>query len=99
MSTRWMKAAALGALAVTMSAACADAQAGQGGVAARVAAAPDGEVWMRFASRPGVCGGEHGISTSRRSGNRVVVSGSDDMGPPAGVRGPGSWPRGGLGAG
>ncbi|HET7464014.1 MAG TPA: HEAT repeat domain-containing protein [Longimicrobium sp.] len=79
MSTRWMKAAAvIGALAVATSAACADAQAGQGGVAARVAAAPDGEVWMRFASRPGVCGGEHGISTSRRPGNRVVVSGSDD---------------------
>jgi len=81
MSTRLLRAAAaVGALAMTMSAACADAQAGQqqGGVAARVAAAPEGEVWMHFASRPGVCGSEHGISTSHRSGNRTVVHGSDD---------------------
>ena len=65
MSKLTMRAAALlGALAGTTAAGCADAQAVQGGLASRVAAAPDGEVWMRFASRPGVCGSENGISTS-----------------------------------
>ena len=70
-----MRAAALlGALAGAASAGCADAQAGQqGGLASRVAAAPgDGEVWMRFASRPGVCGSENGIST-RHSGDQVIM--------------------------
>jgi hypothetical protein len=80
MSARTLVAAAIAAVAVASGAGCADAQAGQGGVAARVAAAPDGEVWMHFASRPGVCGGEHGISTSRRSGSRTVVHGSEDDG-------------------
>lgn len=78
MSTHPIRAAALlGALALAAPA-CAGAQAGQGGLAARVAAAPEGEVWMHFASRPGVCGSEHGISTSGRSRGRVVVSGGDD---------------------
>jgi HEAT repeats len=65
MSKQLMRAAALlGALAGTTAAGCADAQAGQqGGVASRVAAAPDGEVWMHFAAREGVCGSENGIST------------------------------------
>jgi hypothetical protein len=68
-----MRAAALlGALAGAASAGCADAQAGQGGLASRIAAAPEGEVWMRFASRPGVCGSENGISTSR-SGNQTIM--------------------------
>ncbi|HEX8831055.1 MAG TPA: HEAT repeat domain-containing protein [Longimicrobium sp.] len=71
-------AAVLCALAMAAPAACAGAQAGTGGVAARVAAAPDGEVWMRFASRPGVCGSDNGVSTSRRSERRVTVSGSGD---------------------
>ncbi|MFL5386180.1 MAG: HEAT repeat domain-containing protein [Longimicrobiaceae bacterium] len=66
-------AALLGALAGAASAGCADAQAEQGGLASRVAAAPsDGEVWMRFASRPGVCGSENGISTSR-SGEQTIM--------------------------
>lgn len=69
-------AALLGALAI-MAPVCAGAQ---GGLAARVAAAPEGEVWMHFASRPGVCGGEHGISTSSRSHGRTVVSGDDGDG-------------------
>jgi|tagenome__1003787_1003787.scaffolds.fasta_scaffold20989974_14 hypothetical protein len=66
MSRQLMRAAALlGVLAGTTAAGCADAQAGeQGGLASRIAAAPEGEVWMRFASRPGVCGSENGISTS-----------------------------------
>ncbi|MFL5541907.1 MAG: HEAT repeat domain-containing protein [Longimicrobiaceae bacterium] len=75
MSAMKMRAAALlGALAVAAQAGCADAQAGeQGGLAARVAAAPaDGEVWMRFASRPGVCGSENGIGTSR-SGDQMIM--------------------------
>jgi len=61
-----MRAAALlGMVAVAAAAGCADAQAGeQGGLAARVAAAPEGEVWMRFASRPGVCGSENGTTIS-----------------------------------
>jgi len=80
MSMRATMMAAAAALAVAGGAGCADAQAGQGGLAARVAAAPDGEVWMHFASRPGVCGGEHGISTSRRSSTRTVVRGSDEDG-------------------
>lgn len=75
-----LKAAAVVGMAWAMSSAgCADAQAVQNGLAGRVAAAPDGEVWMHFASRPGVCGSENGISTSHRSGRtRVVVNGSDD---------------------
>jgi len=73
-ATKMRAAALLGALAVAAQAGCADAQAGeQGGLAARVAAAPaDGEVWMRFASRPGVCGSENGISTSR-SGEQTIM--------------------------
>ena len=76
MRTLQIKAAALlGALAVAAAAGCADAQAGQGGLASRIAAAPDGEVWMHFASRPGVCGSENGIRTS--SGRNHVVSTGD----------------------
>jgi hypothetical protein len=83
MRTRMMQAAALlGALAGTTAAGCADAQAGQqGGIASRVAAAPaNGEVWMRFASRPGVCGGEHGISTSRSERGRSYYTSGDGDG-------------------
>jgi len=72
-------AALLGALAMAAPA-CAGAQAGQGGLAARVAAAPEGEVWMHFASRAGVCGGGNGISTSTRSHGRTVVNSDDDDG-------------------
>lgn len=76
MSAMNLRAAALlGALAVAAAAGCADAQAGeQGGVSARVAAAPaDGEVWMHFASRPGVCGSENGISTHRDPGEQTIM--------------------------
>ena len=45
----------------------------QSGLAARVDAAPDGEVWMHFASRPGVCGGDDNISTGRRQHHRNGV--------------------------
>ena len=77
MNTMLMRAAvALCAAAGTALAGCASAQGGQG-VAARVAAAPDGEVWMRFASRPGVCGSENGVSMSGRSSRTVVVSDGD----------------------
>jgi hypothetical protein len=78
MSRTLMRAAALlGALAGTTAAGCADAQAGQGGLASRIAAAPEGEVWMRFASRPGVCGSENGISTSRSRDQVIVHDGRD----------------------
>jgi hypothetical protein len=79
MRTNRMKAAALlGALAVAAQAGCADAQAGQGGLAARIAAAPaDAEVWMHFASRPGVCGSENGIGTSSGSRGRTVYRSGD----------------------
>ncbi|HYH82543.1 MAG TPA: HEAT repeat domain-containing protein [Longimicrobium sp.] len=77
MSAHPIRAAALlGVLAVAVPA-CAGAQAGQGGLAARVAAAPDGEVWMRFASRPGVCGSENGFNISSGSGSRTARSGGD----------------------
>ncbi|HEX8907186.1 MAG TPA: HEAT repeat domain-containing protein [Longimicrobiaceae bacterium] len=76
MSTRLMRAAAVAAaLAGAVPAACAGAESAQArdaqsGLAARVDAAPDGEVWMHFASRPGVCGGGDdnsvNISTERR---------------------------------
>ena len=80
MSTRLMRAAALlGVLAGTAGAGCADAQAGQGGLASRVAAAPaDAEVWMHFASRPGVCGSEHGISTSDSGHGRTIHQSNGD---------------------
>jgi hypothetical protein len=75
MSRQLMRAAALlGALAASAVAGCADAQAGQGGLASRVAAAPDGEVWMHFASRPGVCGSENGVSTSSSSRGRSWIN-------------------------
>jgi len=79
MSRQLMRAAALlGVLAGTTAAGCADAQAGQGGLAARIAAAPEGEVWMRFASRPGVCGGENGISTSSSARGRTWINVDSD---------------------
>jgi hypothetical protein len=78
MRTLQIKAAALLAVAVAAAAGCADAQAGQGGLASRIAAAPDGEVWMHFASRPGVCGSENGISTSSGSHARSHVTSSGD---------------------
>jgi hypothetical protein len=79
MNGKLMRAAALlGALAGTTAAGCADAQAvQQGGLASRIAAAPEGEVWMRFASRPGVCGSENGISTSSGSNRRNYVNTGD----------------------
>lgn len=81
MSAYWMRAAALaGLVAGTAAAGCADAQAGeQGGLAQRVAAAPgENEVWMRFASRPDVCGSENGISTGRSEGHHNVYHRDDD---------------------
>jgi hypothetical protein len=79
MSTQAMRAAALlGALAVAAATGCADAQATQGGLAGRIASAPDGEVWMHFASRPGVCGSENGISTNGASRGRVHVGREDE---------------------
>ncbi|HEV7590968.1 MAG TPA: hypothetical protein VGO40_22845, partial [Longimicrobium sp.] len=83
MSRQLMRAAALlGALAGTAVAGCADAQARQGGLASRVAAAPEGEVWMHFTSRPGVCGSENGISTSsaHARGRSYVNTGDDGDG-------------------
>lgn len=96
MTTPLMRVAALAAaLAGTVPAACAgaeavqhsggradaagDARAGtqaQAGLAARVDAAPPGEVWFHFASRPGVCGGgDDNISTGRREHrNGVYIS-------------------------
>jgi len=89
MNRQLMRAAALlGVLAGTTAAGCADAQAGQqGGLASRIAAAPDGEVWMHFASRPGVCGSENGISTSRAR-DRVSVNVHGDHGDWNCVEGP-----------
>ncbi|HEU4557144.1 MAG TPA: HEAT repeat domain-containing protein [Longimicrobium sp.] len=78
MNTRLMRVAAMMcAAAGSALAGCANAQAGQG-VAARVAAAPDGEVWMSFASRPGVCGSENSISTNARSDRRTVITSDGD---------------------
>lgn len=54
------------------------AAAAQGGLAARVNAVRDGEVWMHFASRPGVCGGGEGISTGRRGMHRDGIYVSDN---------------------
>jgi HEAT repeat protein len=50
----------------------------QEALARRVAAAPDGEVRISFAAKPGVCGWEEGISTARgtREGRRTVINGS-----------------------
>jgi hypothetical protein len=59
---------------VQLAAATQRGTGAQSGLAARVAAAPAGEVWMHFASRPGVCGGENNISTSGhgRDGNMII---------------------------
>lgn len=82
MSATWIGAAALaGGLCALPLAGCANAQAGGqegGSLAARVRAAPDGEVRMHFTSRPGVCGSENGISHVNRDGRhqqRVVING------------------------
>lgn len=49
----------------------------QDALARRVAAAPDGEVRISFAAKPGVCGWDEGITTGRtREGSRVVFNGS-----------------------
>ncbi|HEX8454693.1 MAG TPA: HEAT repeat domain-containing protein [Longimicrobium sp.] len=73
MKTIVTRAALAGALLLS---AC-DAQA-QDALARRVAAAPDGEVRISFASKPGVCGWEEGISTGRGTseGRRTVVNGT-----------------------
>jgi hypothetical protein len=47
----------------------------QSSLAARVNAAPDGEVWMHFASRPGVCGGGDDDNVNISSGSRQHRSG------------------------
>ncbi len=62
MSVNLTRAAALAGGLVALLAGCAGAQGGQagGGVAARVSAAPDGEVRMHFTSRPGICGNVDG---------------------------------------
>jgi HEAT repeat protein len=66
-----LAAALLGPLA----AGCAQAQGGQqGGLAARVDAVRDGEVRFHFASRPGVCGSVHGISTREGQDHRDQVT-------------------------
>ena len=46
-------------------------------LARRIAAAPDGEVRISFASKPGVCGWEDGISSGRGTGEsrRTVING------------------------
>lgn len=72
MKTKTIRAALAGALLLS---AC-DAQA-QTELGRRVAAAPDGEVRISFASKPGVSGWEDGISTgASREGNRIVFNGS-----------------------
>lgn len=46
----------------------------QEGIARRVDAAPDGEVHISFASKPGVCGWDNGISTTRNGrGTQIVI--------------------------
>jgi hypothetical protein len=45
----------------------------QEGIARRVDAAPDGEVHLSFASKPGVCGWDNGISTSRNGRSTMTV--------------------------
>ena len=47
--------------------------AAQEGIARRVDAAPDGEVRISFASKPGVCGWDNGISTRRNGRSTQVV--------------------------
>lgn len=64
--------AAAGLVLLPLSAGCAQ---GRSGIGARVDAAPDGEVWMHFTSRPGVCGWENGISTRDGGGERQVRTG------------------------
>ncbi|MBD0321482.1 MAG: HEAT repeat domain-containing protein [Gemmatimonadetes bacterium] len=54
----------------------AGSAAAQEGIARRVDAAPDGEVHIAFTSKPGVCGWENGISTSRNGRvSQIVRSG------------------------
>ncbi len=62
MSVNFTRAAALAGGLVALLAGSAAAQGRQdgGGLAARVSAAPDGEVRMHFTSRPGVCGNVEG---------------------------------------
>ncbi|HEX8360030.1 MAG TPA: HEAT repeat domain-containing protein [Longimicrobium sp.] len=62
MSVNFTRAAVLAGGLVALLAGCAEAQGRQQWVdlAARVAAAPDGEVRMHFTSRPGICGNVEG---------------------------------------
>lgn len=46
----------------------------QEGIARRVDAAPDGEVHIAFTSKPGVCGWDNGISTSRNGSRSQIVT-------------------------
>jgi len=72
MSVNFTRAAALAGGLVALLAGCAEAQGGEqgGGLAARVSAAPDGEVRMHFTSRAGVCG--------NADGDRVMIGSTDD---------------------
>jgi len=72
MSIHISRAAALAGGLLALLAGCAEAQGGQegGGLAARVARAPDGEVRMHFTSRAGVCGSVDGDNVMvGRTGN------------------------------
>jgi hypothetical protein len=53
-----------------VAAAAADAQTG---LASRVAAAPDGEVWFHYATRAGVCGAGDDITTGHVPGEHETV--------------------------
>jgi hypothetical protein len=73
MSVKLTRAAALAGGLAALLAGCAEAQGGQqgGGLAARVSAAPDGEVRMHFTSRAGVCGNADGDNVMiGRTGDR-----------------------------
>ncbi len=69
MTHKTIRAALAGLL---LAPACAQAQ---DAIARRVDAAPDGEVRISFASKPGVCGWEDGIQTRSGSGERTVTHG------------------------
>ncbi|HEX8358482.1 MAG TPA: HEAT repeat domain-containing protein [Longimicrobium sp.] len=77
MNTRTIRATLAGLLLLP---ACAQAQ---DALARRVDAAPDGEVRLSFAAKPGVCGWEEGISTNgggrRNGGSRVMMQGTSTI--------------------
>jgi hypothetical protein len=85
MSMNFTGAAALAGGLVAFLAGSAEAQGGQGrGLAARVAAAPDGEVRMHFSSRPGICGnvdGENVMIGRTADRNRTWQGTTDARGP------------------